>query len=407
MSIEIGTLKQLIFKRQSAKGTLATTGAAQILRRQTSTFELVKAHYDSAAEIASHQQLVSNRHGEHTVNGAIAGLLSPGTYTDMISAVLRRDFAAVTPIAGASITIAGAGPVYTVTRAAGSFLTDGVKIGQVIQLSVGTFNAANLANNLIVTALTALVATVQTVNGSALVAEGPIVTSTVTVMGKVTFTPPTAQTNVYYTVEEWFPDIPFSQRNIDCKIGDTTLTLPGSGNATLAVTSVGLDQTTNAAQYFVTPTVETTSTVVVGATGLLFVNGVQMATVTSLTVKINGNEVPASGVVGAVVRPDIFRAKVMVTGTFVAYFDGGTVPNLFVNETQISILAVLADSAANNANVIAISIPTLKLNTSKPDDGDGKGLMRTYDYIATYNSAGGAGVATQQTTLAIQDSLAP
>lgn len=406
MTIEQGTYKQLIFKRQASKGTLATTGSAQILRRQTSMFELVKANYDSAAEIVSTQQLASNRHGEHSVAGSISGLLSPGTYTDMISAVLRRDFVAVAAISGASITVAGTGPTYTVTRAAGSFLTDGVKIGQVIQLSVGVFSAANLANNLLVTALTATVATVIVVNASALVAEGPIATSTVTVMGKVTFTPPTAQTNIYYTVEEWFPTVPFSQRNIDCKINTVDLTLPGSGNGTIAINSPGLDQTTNAAQYFVAPTVETSSQTVVGASGVLLVNGVQMATVTSLAIKINGNEALANATVGSVVRPDIFRAKVMITGTFVCYFDSGTVPNLFVNETVISILAVQTDSTANNANCIAISIPTLKLNTSKPDDGDGKGLTRSYDFKATYNSAGGGGIATQQTTLAIQDSLA-
>lgn len=406
MAIEVGTFKQLVFKRQSAKGTIATTGSAQILRRQTSTFELVKATYDTAAEIVSTQQLASNRHGEKSVSGAISGLLSPGTYTDMIAAVLRRDFVAVAPITAASITVAGTGPTYTVTRAAGSFLTDGIKIGQVIQLSVGIFSAANLANNLLITALTATVATVQTVNGSALVAEGPIATSTVTVMGKVTFTPITGHTNIYYTVEEWFPDVPFSQRNTDCKINTCDLTLPGSGNGTLAIASVGLDQQTNAAAYFIAPTVETSASTVVGASGLLFVNGVQMATVTSLAIKINGNEVAANAVVGATVRPDVFRGKVMVTGTFVAYFDSGTVPNLFVNETTISILAVLADSSANNANVIAFNIPTLKLNTSKPDDGDGKGLTRSYDFKATYNSAGGAGTTTQQTTLVIQDSLA-
>ena len=167
MTIEIGTLKQTIFKRQTAKGTLATTGSAQILRRQTSTFELVKEHYDTMSEINSAQQLFSNRHGVKTINGAIAGLLSPGTYTDMISAVLRRDFTAVTAITGASITVAGTGPSFTLTRAAGSWLTDGVKNGMVIQLSVGVFNAANLAKNLQVTNVSsATVLTCQPVNGS-------------------------------------------------------------------------------------------------------------------------------------------------------------------------------------------------------------------------------------------------
>jgi hypothetical protein len=90
---------------------------------------------------------------------------------------VRRAFAAVAAITGLSITIAGSGPTYTVTRAAGSWLTDGVKVGQVGRLTAGSFNAANLNKNLVI-CVTATVLTVMPVNGVALVAEGPIAAAT-------------------------------------------------------------------------------------------------------------------------------------------------------------------------------------------------------------------------------------
>ena len=67
--------------------------------------------------------------------GTLNGELSPGTYADFMAAALRRDFAAVSALTGLSITIAGSGPTYTVTRASGSWLTDGFKRGRVVRLT--------------------------------------------------------------------------------------------------------------------------------------------------------------------------------------------------------------------------------------------------------------------------------
>lgn len=405
MAIGLGVVKQTRFKRQSAKGILAGATLGQVLRRETSTFELAKEAYTTESEITSTQQLISSRHGVKTVNGSISGILSPLTYSDMLSAVLRRDFTAVTALTALSITIAGSGPTYTITRAAGDFLAGGIKVGQVIRLSAGSFNAANLLKNMLVTGVTATVLTVMPVNGVAMVAEGPIAGSTVTVIGKVTYTPPTGHTNIYYTVEEWYSDVPYSERNQDVKISSVDLSLPGSGNAKISISAVGLDQTGSASVYYTSPTVETSSGALVAASGLLLVNGAAQAIVTDLSITINGNEQPADGVVGTNIRPDIFRGKVMVTGSFTAYFDSATIPDLYRNETVTSLVSVLTDGSSGTAEFISISIPRLDLNTSTPDDGE-TGLKRTYSFVAEYNSAGGTAVATEQTTLYIQDSLA-
>jgi hypothetical protein len=67
------------------------------------------------------------------IAGTLKGELSAGTYDLEFAALLRKDFAtAFTAITGASLTIAGSGPTYTVTRATGDFLTGGVKRGMVV-----------------------------------------------------------------------------------------------------------------------------------------------------------------------------------------------------------------------------------------------------------------------------------
>lgn len=404
MTIAQGTAKQTRIKRQSAKGSLAGASGGQIMRRESSTFELAKEIYTTESEITSTQQVKSVRHGVKTVNGSLNGILSPGTYSDPVSAVLRRDFAAVTAITGASITVAGSGP-YTITRAAGSYLGDGIKIGMVVRLTAGSFNASNLNKNLLVTGVTALVLTVLVLNGSALVAEGPIATATVTVPGKVTYAPDTGHTDIYYTVEEWYSDASVSERNLDVKFGKADIALPGSGNSTIKFSAIGLDQTQDTTAYFTAPTAETTTGALAAANGILLVNGAAVAVVTDLSFSIDGKAAAADGVVGTNVRPDVFRGKVAVSGSFTAYFDGNTISNLFINETAIGIVSAISAGSEANADFMAFAMSSVKINSNTPTDGE-TGQKRTYNFQGQYNAAGGAALANTATTIQIHDSAA-
>lgn len=402
MSIAQGTTRQFRFKRQSAKGTLAGTSAGQILRRTNGKLNLQKETYNTANELTSTQQMKSSRHGVKQATGNLSGLVSPGTYGDFLQALLRQDAAATSAITGASITIAGAGP-YTLTRAAGSYLTDGIKVGDVVRLTAGTFTAGNLNKNLLVTGVTALVLTVVVVNGSTLTAEGPIASATVTVPGKKTMVPETGHTNIYYTIEEWMSDIPRSKVTQDVKVGQAQIDFPGSGNLTASFNLTGLDQTASGSVYFTAPTAETTSDVLASASGLLLVAGTASAVVTQASITINGNAQPANGVVGSDLRPDVFSGKVMVTGTFSAYFDGGTVSDAFIDETEISMIFVNTDGSEANADFMTLVMSRVKVNAEDSDDSE-TGSIAQYTFEALLNSTGGAGTAYDKTTVAIQDS---
>lgn len=404
MATAIGVNSTCRFKRQTVKGTLAGASLGQILRRESAVFELKKETYTTESEITSTQQLLSSRHGARSVDGKITGILSPGTYSDMMAAALRQDFAAITPVSGVAITISGAGPTYTVARATGSWLTDGIKIGQVVRLSGGTLNAANSAKNLLVTAIASATSmTVMVVNRSSLVAEGPISACTVTATGEVSFTPITGHTNVYYTVEIYDPDVPSSERNQDCKVSALNLSLPGSGVAKIDISMLGLDQTSDTAAYFSAPTAETTTGALVASSGLLIAASGAVATVTDLSINIDTKEQLADPVVGSPIRPDIFRGKVMVQGSFTGYFDSNTMADNFRNETSISIISVMATDNSPTAKFMSLVLAAVDVNSVTPTDGE-TGKKRTYSFICEFNSAGGAGTATEKTTLYVQDS---
>lgn len=403
MAIATGVAKQLIYKVQPALGTKATAASAQLLRRVSSSLELTKNTFQSN-EIRTDYQISDFRHGSRSVSGSIDGELSPGTYEDFFASALRRDFAAVSDITGASVTITGSGAPYTIARGSGSFLTDGIKVGDVIQLSVGTLNAANINKNLLVASVVALELTVYPLNGSDMTAEGPIASTTISVVGKKTYTPTTGHTNKYYTIEQWYSDISQSESFVDCKVNTAAVNITPDGMATVSFGMLGRNMDIDSSQYFTSPTAATTSGVTAGANGLLMVDGVTVGNVTGISFDVNGN-MSTKEVVGSNVTPDVFAGSVTVSGQLTILFEDATYTNMFANETEASVVIALTTDNTASADFIAFTMPRIKAGGNSKDDGQ-QGLTQTVPFTALLNGDGGAGTSSEQTTLSIQDSLA-
>lgn len=403
MTTAAGIAKQLRYKVESAFGTAPGASGAQLLRRVASDLSLNKDTYQSN-EIRSDYQVADFRHGVRRVAGSIKGELSPKTYADFFAAALRRDFAAVTPLSSLSITIAGSGPTYTLTRGSGSFLSDGLKIGDVARLTAGTFNAANSNKNLMVIGLTATVATVIVLNGSALVAEGPIASSTLTVAGKKTYVPTTGHTDKSFAVEHWFSDVAQSELFTGCKIATVDLSLPPTGIAEVNFGILGQDITTGTSAYYTSPTAATSTGVAAAVNGAVVVAGTPVAILTGLSMKIDGGY-SGDPVVGSNKVPALFPGRVRVSGQFSAYFQDATERDYFINETAISLVAAFTTDNTAAADFVSFAMPTIKVGSAQKDDGE-KGIIQTFDYQALFNGSGGAGTSSEQTTLVIQDSQA-
>lgn len=281
-----GTAKTLAYKKQTALGTAASGSGGQLLRRRTATFNLTRETYQND-EIASHRQSTGAVAGLKRVAGELNGLFSPDTYADLLQSLLMRDFTTLTAASSVSLTIAASGSLYTVTRAAGSFLTDGFKIGHVIRLSVGTLNAANINRNLLIVALTATVATVKPLNSGAMAAEGPISGCTVTMIGKQTYAPPSSHTDDWYTFEQWYSDLSRSETFTDVKVAGAQMNLPATGNCELNLSFIGLGRTLGASQVLTSPTAETTTGVASAVTGVCVVNGTP-TTITGANISLSG-----------------------------------------------------------------------------------------------------------------------
>lgn len=404
MAVAQGINKKTVYKKQTGLGAAAAGSGGQVVRRTSSVFQAPPDTFESN-EIVGHQQSTGVGLGVVKPAGKIDGLLSPGTYATLLASLLRKDMTTGVSATGATITIAASGQNWTLTRAAGSYLTDGFKIGDVVRLTAGSFNAANSQKNLLIIALTATVATVRVVNGSALVAESNIASATLAVTGKKSLVPLSGHTNDYYTFEEWYPDLGRSEIYADQQVGQAALNLPATGNATISLDTVGRTRTLGAAQVLTSPTAETVTDILTAVNGVILVNGAPVANVTGAQITINGNAAHSDAVVGSNVVDDIQRGRLAVSGSFTAKFDGVTLQTIFEGRSTTSLVLAVTEDATANADFVVINLPMIKLTGDTPDDGE-KAVIRTYPFTAQINANGGAALATDQTIVAIQDSAA-
>lgn len=403
MPIATGVARQVRIKKEVTWGTAPGAGSAQLYRRLQHSLNLQKNTFQSN-EIRSNYQISDFRHGYRRVEGSLNGEMSPGTYSQLVAAGLRRDFSAVAAMTGLSITIAVAGNHYTLTRGAGSWLTDGVKKGMILRLTAGAFTAGNLNINLRVISIGSATEVTVEPDGGTLTAEGPIAAATVSVPGKITYIPTTGHTDDSFYIEDWHSAISVSERFAGCKVNQIQGRLPPTGPGTIDFAMLGKDMSTGAAEYYTSPTAETSTGIVAANNGALRVGSSDLVVVTGLNFTVNGN-MSSAEVIGTNVTPAIFPGRVMVNGDFTALFEDGTLRDAFLNETEVEIVAYVKSDGSNGGDFISWVFPRCKLGSASLDDGD-KGLVRSYSFQALYDSTGGSGQDTEATTIWVQDSQA-
>lgn len=403
MAIAQGINKQVAIKKQTALGTAATGSGGQILRREQSTNTLKKDTYANN-EIASHQQSTGKTHGLRSVDAALNGVLSAGTYSTVIASVMRDDFTATTSLTGLALAVGGVLGAYTLTGT-GLLVSGGFKIGDIIRITVATgLNADCLNKNLLITNITNTVITVKTLNGSTMT-TGSGTACTLALPGKKSVVPITGHTKDYWTVEDWQSDISQSEVFSDVMFGKLDIGLPSTGNATFSVSGVGLNRTTGATRILTTPTGETASNPLAAINGILIVNGAAVTNITGVTLSIDGKAAGMGAVVGSNVAPDIQRGTIEVSGSFTALYQDATLSTLFDNATQVNLVAIIEDNSTASSDFVSFSMSNITLDGDGKDDGD-KAIVRTYPFTARINMAGGIALANDQTIISVQDSLA-
>ncbi|MES2262095.1 MAG: phage tail tube protein [Pseudomonadota bacterium] len=391
MPIQTQVATKVIRKKETTYGTLAGASGAREFRKVSDSLQLKKNKIQSNA-IQTNAQRPLGRHGGRMVDGNMSFEMALGLIEDLIGSVVRRDWTAVTPLTGLTVTASATGPHFV--RSTGSWLTDGLAVGMLVKFTGFTSGAA--VNNGVLFTIIALTALNMSV-AETVVAASSTGSIGLTVPGKITYIPETGHTNDSYTVEKYYATAGESYRFTGDRVASINFGLNADDKVSAEVAWMGQNRTKDVTQYFTSPAAPGGGDMLVSPSGLLVINAVATKVCTNFTLSINGNA-SVGKVVGANVTPDVFMDMIDVGGQVSVYYQDGVVDTYFDDEVTISLINRLDDGIGG---AFVMAMPVVKL-FGGGESGD-KEIIRQYDYSAGPNVAGtGAGKSTillQDTTL--------
>ena len=404
-TLATGIFKKLAYGLETTNGT-KSSAAGQYLRRVQSTLAMTRDNYQSN-EIRTTQQIADFRLGMHRASGQINGELCSGSYSDFWAALLRRDFTSGVSTAHSDI-VAAAGPPGTLTTTASDFLADGYKVGDIVRCT--GFSAGAVANNSRNYRITALTAKVMTLGTAATGASGQLEqliaagsgAITIAVQGSKTYIPVSGHTKKSFTIEHWHSDVSLSEYFVGCVPSTVQVSMPPTGISTVGFGFMGQDMFGAGSQQFASPTAAGTGSVYAAVTGALRVGSTDVGYITGAQFSVNGNH-SVEPVVGSNYSPDVFPGKIQVSGQISAFFADATLRDIFLNETETSLVFTLYQNSTATSQFMVFNFPRVKLGGAAKNDTD-KALVQTIPFTALENNTGGTGTNSEWTTMSIQDS---
>ncbi|KTR02554.1 hypothetical protein NS365_21450 [Aureimonas ureilytica] len=341
-------------KPEASYGVLPDNTGGKSFRANSGSVALSKEPIRSGENRRDGQQ-TRGRHGSKSVSGSYTADLSLGSFDDLFAAVFRGTWD--TPLALSGLSVTADATAKTFTRSAGSWISDGLRVGDVVRFSAFS-TTANNARNLRVVGLTATVMTV---------AEAPVtVGSAQTGVGlarpKKLLQGVTPRS---FAVEEAEIDIDGSEVFTGVRVGQMQLNLQPNGMATVTFSLVGQDmQVKEGAEspYFAAAT----TTVSLGMTAVEAVirlgdRDVLDISQASLSINLNAAGFP---VVGSNVTPDVFTNLATVEGSLTALRNDVSRVKNFLNEDQLSLHLLFTENESEPRDFISFYVPNLTLSSA-------------------------------------------
>lgn len=328
-------------------------------------------------------QISRGRHGSRSVAGSYVADLSLGSYDDFIEAVFRGTFDVPLALSGLSVAADSAGKTFT--RSTGSWITDGVRIGDVVRF--GGFTAGGAPNNNRNLRVTGLTATVMTVADAV---------TTIAQQTTITLARPKklimGTTPRSFAIEECEIDIDGSEVYLGNRVGSMQLQMSPNGMAQLTFGMVGQDMVTKTdadSPYFVSPAA-TTSLGMTAVEAVIRLGNQDILEVTSLNLNINLN---AAGVpvVGSVLTPDVFTNQANVEGSITALKKDISRVQSFLDEEQLSLHLLFTENTGEPKGFCSFFVGNLTLaSMAKSELGADGGRTQQMNLLIGKDERGGA-----------------
>lgn len=300
------------------------------------------------------------RHGFNRVVGSPGFQLSRGDYEEWLELVAQSSFYAVTTTGTPDLGVTESSNQFT--RATGSFITDGYRVGDIIRTS----SFANGVNNgdWRVTVVAALALTVLEPTGVVLVDETEAASKSLTLVGKRLDIETSLVTMI---VERAFSDVGKFQVFNGVAIDGLQLSVQPESIIGGTFNLIGLSAAAmaSASVSAVTPAAATANSPFAAFDGALYEGGVLNAVATAMEFTLARN-LTLNPVIGSKFSPAVFKGQANINGTLTVFFEDETLFNKFVNETESSIWNKFLDPTDSN-HFMNIVLPRVKYNGGPMD----------------------------------------
>ena len=352
-------------------GVVATTTGAERMRIIGSPGLTYKRAIIQSQEKRTDGTKQFGRLGGKSVDGSFNSELTVGGAIDsMLEAVMRSTWVAAVAIDNTDMTSITT-TTTTIIAAAGSWITEGVRVGDIVRLT-GHSTAANNDINLRVITVTA---STLTIAGTApLTANAVADTSfTLTILKKIV-TNTAGPTRQSFSVDQYDQDIDLSELFLGCRVTGVRLSFRPGAFVQAQFTMVGLDRTqlaTGTSPHFISPTV-TTGLGLVADDSAIFYNGAAVANFTGFDLDL---QITASGepVIGALVSPDVYDNDLAVSGSITGIRQDFSNLTLFDAETEFAVGILLQEPGTAPVGSMSFWMPKVKINELSAPVGGGDG----------------------------------
>lgn len=378
------------YKAQSGLGVQASGSGAKILRTAGGAQGKMSKTPIGSNEVRRDGMRSRGRHGSQASTGAYDAEVSLQSLDDIIAAVMRGSWGsadlAISQVAMTSATTTTS----TIVAAGGSWITQGLRVGDIIR-ATGLPDAANNGKNLRITGLTASTITVA----ETLVANASADTSfSITRPGR-TIINPASLAKTYFTVEEHELDIDGSELFTDCVWTSMKFGMQPNGLVTASPSWVGTGQfetkTGASAPFFTTPTETTADPLAALDATLRFGSDVVDLQAFDLTIDIGGS---AGAVAAAKYSPEVFTGLMSVSLNLTLLRQDLLRVADYVNETQCSLHLMAPESEAAPQDFFSIFVPNFTLGNvdksalSKEAGGRTQAISVPADLVGKDNRGG-------------------
>lgn len=270
--------------------------------------------------------------------------LAVGAFDNLLEGLIRADWTAAVVITEATASLTSiTTTTNTIVAAGGSWITAGVRVGDVVRLT-NHATAENNSKNLVVTGVTASTITVP---ANSLTANAVADTAfTITILKKLKFgvTP----TRKSYYLEEYNQDIAKSEVGGGFRVSRLTLNGQPNGMVAAEIAFVGADwdEYSGTAPYFTTPTTHTAKALVWADARVLLDGVVKKITQFSLTIDLGVQPLDEFGDPDNMGSDDVYEGNARITGSIGA------------KRSDLSMLAKLRDETPFALSILLVEPET-------------------------------------------------